>query len=253
MQGQTPPPTAPSVSTLPPRPSGSGAGRLATVLGAAAIAVAVVAVALVFLVPGPTGAQGGTGSPPETLWAVVAWNGVLSRGSGAAFSTHLGLGQYEVTFDQILYGCTAAASLGTTATGTQDAGIAKVAIAPSPARTVNVTTFDANSTAIDASFHLVLTCPGGLSAVVAADGAFISGAGVYSTSAYGNGTYGVVFNQNVVACAYVVGLGTSSGGSAPAGYATSASLASVVDGVYVSTFNSAGFNVNQTFHLTVYC
>jgi hypothetical protein len=257
MQAQTSPgDQTPATPVKLPALSGGSSGRLGTILGAVAVALALVAIGVAFLVPGPTGptGPGGTGStgiPNVTWYAVVASTGTLSRGNGANTSTLESPGHYQVTFEQILYGCTYSASLGTTDAGSQAAGTATVTKATNSIWGLNVSTFNSTGVATDESFHLAVSCPGGISAVLAANGSFVSGAGVVNTVAFGAGAYSVDFDQNVASCAYVVGLGAS--GTPPAGSATTAERAGNADGVWVNTYNATGAMTAEPFHLTVYC
>lgn len=55
---------------------------------------------------GPAGAQGPAGTPATALWAVVASNGSLVRGSGVtAASQPFGTGTYQVEFNRDVSGC----------------------------------------------------------------------------------------------------------------------------------------------------
>ena len=227
---------------------------MAMILAAIALAVAVVAVGLSFALPGPAGPSGSSNStsvPGVTLWAVVGSTGAISRSAGTASSYESGTGQYQVNFTQILYGCTYAAALGTTAYGTQAAGSATVTTVVADLSSLKVSTFNATGVATDESFHLVVSCPGGMSAVVASNGTFVSGTGVAATQQGGKGYYQVIFTRDVSTCAYVGALGE--GGSSPAGSITTATYGANHDGVWVNTYNSNGAATNESFHLSVYC
>lgn len=56
------------------------------------------------------------------LWAVVASNGVLDRGSHVTTASALGGGSFQVIFDQNITGCSFVATLGETSYGTLPAG-----------------------------------------------------------------------------------------------------------------------------------
>jgi hypothetical protein len=257
----------PSVGSDPGRASptvapGSLAGsppsaRLGAVLAAVALAVAVVAVGLRF-VPlgsggpaGPAGAQGP--APPVTYWAVVTAGGALSRGSGVNTTSQTGVGQYQVLIDVILYGCTYSATLGSTDTSVPPAGAATVAPIPGSLSGLRVATYDASGAPTNASFHLVVACPGGLFAVVAVNGSFVRGAGVVATVSVEAGAYSVLFDRTVTGCAYLAGLGENTSGSAPPGFVTVAQRGGEPDAVWVSTYDAAGDVASEPFHLSVYC
>jgi hypothetical protein len=187
-----------------------------------------------------------------TFFAVVGSDGALARGFNANSSSQTGIGAYQVFFLVDLYGCTFNTALGTTGDGSELAGSATATPLATSAWGVGVSTVNATGVATNESFHLLATCPGGLSAVVSSNGSFVSGAGVESTRFENTGGYQVLFNQDVTSCAYIVGLGTF-GGSPPPGSATAAQRAGHTNGVWINTYNSAGVRTNATFHLTVYC
>jgi len=248
---------APTTTSLPPPPKrkGGSGGSLATLLAAIALALAIVAVGVSFVVPGPKGPEGGPGTGPAnaTYFAVVGSNGALARGSNVSSSSQTGTGLYQVFFTVYLYGCTFNAALGSTGVGFPPAGsVEAVALTTSPWG-VGVFTFNATGVPTDEPFHVVATCPGGLSAVVNALGSFVSGAGVVATESRGTGAYQVLFDQDVAGCAYLAGLGASTTGSPPPGSATAAQLGGHGNGVWINTYNSAGALENATFHLEVHC
>jgi len=250
---QEPPPTA-SLPRPPPR-HGAHDVRLATGLAATALAIAVVAVGIAFLVPGPAGPQGsiGTGPPNVAYFAVVTDTGTLSRSSGVFSASQLGVGEYQITFITILYGCTFAVNLGAAGAVLPPAGTAVVAPPATSGSTVKVTTYNATGVVTSEGFDLGATCPGGLDAVVASNGSFVSGAGVDSSAQYGTGVYHVVFDQIVTTCAYLAGPGETFGGSPPPGFVTVAELGGHANGVFVTTYSASGVLANASFHLTVDC
>jgi len=259
MQPQTPPGEPSSLPPIKPPPTG-GKGGAGLILGAVALALALVAVGVAFVVPGPTGPTGSSsaGAPSVTYWAVVDASGTLDRGSGASTASHVGTGSYLVTFLDILYGCTYSAVIGTATATNPPNGTVSVSAVPSDVYEVKVLTTNASKGAIDDPFYVAASCPGGLSAVVAANGTFVSGAGVTSVATElcaGDhpGCYQVIFNQDVSACAYIAGLGESFTGTPPAGSIAVAPRASVPDGVWVQAWNAAGVDTNESFHLSVYC
>ena len=93
-----------------------------------------------------------------------------------------------------------------------------------------------------------------LSAVVNADGTIARGNGVTAVVTAGTGNYRVEFDRNVRQCAYVgtIGLSGASGTSAP-GFITVVGDALSVNGVFVTTDDSAAASTNLGFHLVVDC
>ena len=91
-------------------------------------------------------------------------------------------------------------------------------------------------------------------AVVNADGTLARGRNVLSVEHVSTGTYIVHFASNKTACAFVaaVGLGGSSGTSAP-GYTTVVGSAADVNGVFMNTYNSSGVKADLGFHLVTAC
>jgi hypothetical protein len=239
----------------PPKPAPTVPSRnLATMLAAVALALAVVAVGLSVALPGPTGPAGGSstnGVPGVTLWAVVGSDGAISRSAGAASSYETSTGQYQVNFTQYLYACSYEAALGTTAYGQQPAGSASVASVPGQLHSLKVSTFDSSGTAASESFHLVVFCPGGMNAVIASNGTFVSGDGVAASERSAIGVYQVIFTVDVTSCAYIGALGE--GGTPPPGSITTATYGGNTDGVWVNTYNSTGAATNESFQLSVYC
>jgi hypothetical protein len=260
MSSGPPPAQTPPTTSLPPAPRlrGGGGTSLPTALAGAAIVLSLIAVAISVAVPGPTGAtgaaSGGSGAPSVTFYAVVSATGALSRDAGVASSYLVSKGHYQVNFTTFQFGCTYEVGLGTTGGGTEPAGSASVTPPPSPGTDANVTTFNATGVVTNESFQLLATCPGGLYASVNATGMVLGGAGVESSSLVAvTGAYQVLFDQPITTCAYVAGLGTLGGGTAPAGSATVAERSGHTNGVYVTTYNAEGVFTNETFHVTVYC
>jgi hypothetical protein len=254
MQAPTPPEAPrPAVSSLPPRPGG-GRPTAGVVLGVVALAVALVAVGLTF-VP----ARSSSSSTTVTVWAVVGSNGSLARGSGVINSSRGGIGYYYVLFDRPLSGCSYSASIGNTAEGIITfVGSVAVSLLPMSVSVLNVTTYNSTGGLANSSFHVAAGCSGGtpgveFTAVVQANGTFVSGSAGASSSPGGTGRYTVLFPQNVWDCAFIGGLGESTSGTPPPGFFGAAQRSTSVDGVWVQTFNATGVAADIAFHLTVYC
>lgn len=98
-------------------------------------------------------------------WAVVNSDGTLARSSssaGAVSSSHSGTGSYDVTFAKDVSGCAFNATLGDTSTGVPPVGMIGVAGDVGDVNTVVVQTTNSLGVAADASFHLLVSCPGHL-------------------------------------------------------------------------------------------
>lgn len=98
-------------------------------------------------------------------------------------------------------------------------------------------------------------------AVVNADGSLANGSShVVSTAQVGggffNGTYEVIFDQNVSSCSYSATLGIPGnefGGSPSPGFVSTAGRSGNVNGVFVQTWDSTGTPTNESFNLAVFC
>jgi hypothetical protein len=105
-------------------------------------------------------------------------------------------------------------------------------------------------------------------AVVNADGTLARGSGVVSTAkleimaivpdvgplAMGDGSYEVIFERDVTACAYTATLGTAEFGDTPLrGQIEVARRFMHADGVFVATSDDAGTDHDGGFHLAVFC
>jgi hypothetical protein len=90
-------------------------------------------------------------------------------------------------------------------------------------------------------------------AVVNADASLARGSGAVSTASLAFGTYEVLFDRNVSACAYMGSAGPASGGVPPDAFVTVAPRNGNVNGVFVDVRTSAGASVANPFHLAVFC
>lgn len=109
---------------------------------------------------GPTGATGAQGTAATKLWAVVASNGSLSRGSGATASTRTGTGVYRVTFNQTVTACAYIASLGDTgSTAPGEGNFISTSGDAGNTSAVDVYAWNRNGLAAeDHAFHLAVLC-----------------------------------------------------------------------------------------------
>jgi hypothetical protein len=114
-------------------------------------------------IAGPRGRQGpaGPAGSVSKLWAVAQPTGVLQRGAGTTSAGRLGVGQYEVVFNQDIQQCTYLANVGSpvdiTNAGNQQ-GFAVVGKKFGTVNTVRVNTRANNGAAADRPFHLVVVC-----------------------------------------------------------------------------------------------
>ncbi len=106
---------------------------------------------------GATGPSGPAGLPATALWAVVATNGSLARGSHVVSSEKVAIGQYVVLFDRDVKACAYVGSLG---------GIAAESISGQISltrRSINadgvfVRTLNSSGVSMDKSFHVAVFC-----------------------------------------------------------------------------------------------
>lgn len=89
------------------------------------------------------------------LWAVVASNGVLDRGSHVISASQLGGGSFQVIFDQNITGCSFVATLGETSYGTLPAGAITLS---GRAGTTNGVYIEINYGTTPEPFHLGVFC-----------------------------------------------------------------------------------------------
>jgi hypothetical protein len=92
------------------------------------------------------------------LWAVVNTSGSIARSSGTTSAGHLGTGDYEVIFNKDVTKCVYLAVGGAATTGTPGRVIASVGSRTGDTAGVEVTTFNADGTPVDAPFHLAVFC-----------------------------------------------------------------------------------------------
>ncbi|MEP7223955.1 MAG: hypothetical protein ABI783_03225 [Actinomycetota bacterium] len=113
---------------------------------------------------GPTGAAGAAGPAGPAgvvtrLTAVANASGSLARSQGTTSAGRVGLGLYEVIFNQDVTGCTYVATIGNpTAGAALPTGHAVVVPRSGNANGVGVATFDAAGTLADRPFHLIVVC-----------------------------------------------------------------------------------------------
>lgn len=114
-------------------------------------------------IAGPRGPQGpaGPAGSVSKLWGVAASNGVLNRSAGTTSSARIGVGQYEVIFNQDISNCAYVATVGLPIDISNAAGAQGFAVVGKKTGTVNgvrVNTRALNGNAADRGFHLVVVC-----------------------------------------------------------------------------------------------
>jgi hypothetical protein len=91
-------------------------------------------------------------------------------------------------------------------------------------------------------------------AVVNTNGTLARSLGAVSAKKVGaTGTYEVIFNRNVSACAYIGTIGSALATGATTGQISVSPRSGNVNGVFIRTANSAGTNTDLGFHLAVLC
>lgn len=110
--------------------------------------------------PGPQGEKGEPGEPATSLFATISSNGTLRNGSGVTGSSRLGLGRYEVVFDQDVTACALIGTPGSVTASGSEPPHRSLSTAPRSgnANAVSVITRDANGIELDSAFHLAIFC-----------------------------------------------------------------------------------------------
>jgi hypothetical protein len=188
----------------------------------------------------------------SNLFAVVDKAGNLVAGGGVSSVTHLGTGQYEVTFVSDVSQC---AYLATTRHVYSQAIQAYTAGGHLSANGVYVETKNQGGGLTDGVFHLVVVCGGAGTdfAVVGYSADLVRSSGA-SLSSLGAGRYELTFLTDISHCAYLATVGDPGNGLvfAPSGVYTG--TGSTVTSVYVETKNpGGGLQDGIPFHLGVIC
>jgi hypothetical protein len=219
--------------------------RLILATGAAAAAMAASAVTL-----GAVPAQASTSS---NLFASVTLNGTLAYGNGVTGVTHLGTGQYEVTFAADVQQC---AYVATTINAYSQALQVFTAGGHRSADGVYVETKNQGGGLTDGPFNLVVDCglPGWSYAVVGYTANLVRSTPGATVTSLGTGRYDVTFPANISRCAYLATVGDPSNALVfnPSGVYTGSG--SNPGTVYVETKNpGGGLSAGIPFHLAVIC
>jgi hypothetical protein len=192
-------------------------------------------------------------------YAVVGAGGNFVRGGGVVSTTQLGIGRYEVVFDDDMRGCAYTATVGDPAKSivSPPRGWVFTASGHTGSDGVYVETKNPGGGLTNYPFHLEARCAGSSSAksaVVGYSGNLVRGDGVLGLTRLGPGRYEARFDANVSACAYTATVGDPSNALAyHPGFVFTAGGHSGQDRVYVETKNPGGGLSDYPFHLAVSC
>ena len=197
---------------------------------------------------------GGVASAASTnLTANVSLSGTLLGGTNVTSATHIGPGQYEVTFNQNVTGC---AYVATPNNAYSQAILVFTAGGHLSVNGVYVETKNQGGGLTDGPFSLSVNCGGtGLKFAVVGYTANLVRATAGTTLGHpGMGKYRVTFSASVKACAYLATVGDPSNAIALAPNNVSTGSGANAKQVYVETKNPGGGLSNGIpFHLSVVC
>ena len=211
-----------------------------------AITIASAAAATLGAVP----AQAHTNS---NLFASVNLNGTLAHGNGVAGVTHIGTGQYEVTFSTDVSNC---AYVATTHNAYSQALQIFTAGGHLSSDGVYVETKNQGGGLTDGPFNLVVDCgqPGWDYAVVGYTANLVRSSAGTTLTNLGPGRYDVTFSQNVKKCAYLATVGDPGNNLVFNPNNVFTGSGNNADTVYIETKNQGGgLSSGIPFHLAVIC
>ena len=222
-----------------------GLSRLTRATGIA-IAIASAAAATLGAFPAPANTN-------SNLFASVNLNGTLAHGNGVTGVTHIGTGQYEVTFSANVQQC---AYVATTMNAYSQALQVFTAGGHLSADGVYVETKNQGGGLTDGPFNLVVDCglPGWSYAVVGYTANLVRSTPGATLSTLGTGRYDVTFPSDISRCAYLATVGDPGNGLVfnPNGVYTGSGSNS--NTVYIETKNQGGgLSAGIPFHLAVIC
>ena len=220
-----------------------GAGRPAAAAAAAAIAAAVLAA------PGAAPAQAAS----SNLFASVSASGTLVAGHGVSSVTHIGTGQYEVTFSANVASC---AYVPTTLNAHSQALQAFTADGHLSADGVCVETKNQGGGLTDGPFNLAVDCgqPGWDYAVAGCTANLVCATTGTTLTHLSTGRHDVTFPVGISKCAYLATVGDPGNNLvfSPNGVYTGSGPK--VGTVYIETKNpGGGLSDGIPFHLAVIC
>jgi hypothetical protein len=221
-------------------------GRIA--LTTAAVAATLAAPALVGLA---------SAAPAEAassnLYASVSLSGTLAAGNGVTGVTHIGTGQYEVTFSTNVSNC---AYVATTINAYSQALQIFTAGGHLSADGVYVETKNQGGGLTNGPFNLVVDCgqPGWDYAVVGYTANLVRATAGTTLTSLGTGRYDVTFPARVKKCAYLATVGDPGNALVFNPNNVYTGSASNPDTVYIETKNQGGgLSSGIPFHLAVIC
>ena len=187
------------------------------------------------------------------LFASVALAGTLVNGNGVSSVTHIGTGQYEVTFTSDVSGC---AYVSTTQNAYSQAIQSYTAGGHLSSSGVYVETKNQGGGLTDGPFDLAVACnlKGWDYAVVDYTANLVRSSPGASLTHLGVGRYDVTFSASVAACAYLATVGDPANALVfnPAGVYTGSGA--TTNAVYIETKNTGGGLADGIpFHLAVVC
>jgi hypothetical protein len=187
------------------------------------------------------------------LFASVAANGTLLNGNGVNLVTHLGTGQYEVTFTSVVSGCS---YVSTTHNAYSQAIQSYTAGGHMSSEGVYVEVKNQGGGLTDGPFDLAVACnkPGWDFAVVGYSGDLVRSSPGATLNHLSVGRYDVNFTSGVGACAYLATVGDPGNSLvySPSGVYTGSG--STANSVYIETKNpGGGLTDGIPFHLAVVC
>lgn len=222
--------------------------RLTRLLLAAAATIATTAAAVLAAL-GAAPAQAAS----TNLFASVSQSGTLVAGDGVSSVTHLGTGQYEVTFSANVAGC---AYVATTINAYSQALQVFTAGGHLSADGVYVETKNQGGGLTDGPFNLAVDCgqPGWSYAVVGYTANLVRATAGTTLTYLGIGRYDVAFTASIRKCAYLASVGDPGNNLVfnPAGVYTGSGPNAHT--VYIETKNpGGGLSDGIPFHLAVIC
>ncbi len=220
--------------------------RLALTTGAVAATLA-----------GPAIADLASAAPAEAassnLYADVSQSGTLAAGNGVTGVTHIGTGQYEVTFSSNVSNC---AYVATTVNAYSQALQIFTAGGHLSPDGVYVETKNQGGGLTDGPFSLVVDCgqPGWDYAVVGYTANLVRATSGTALTSLGTGRYDVTFPTSVKKCAYLATVGDPGNALVLNPNNVYTGSASNPDTVYIETKNQGGgLSSGIPFHLAVIC